>query len=157
MATSGIRVTVNDWLAELCQDGEPLMLDDTGQCLIVADEQVGLVLTVAEQSDRFYLHANILAAQEAQAAQFYEEVLAHNAMPEITLGLTLAFDRDKRALVALYWDRIDNLDALDFSNVMANMTNTIIALRLKFEALQRQYAGIDSPADAQPCGPAIRV
>lgn len=149
MVNSEIQETVNGWLAELEQAGESLVLDQSGQCFIVADEQVGMALCVPPESGRVFLVADVVAVPHAQPAQFYEEVLAYNAIAEVTLGLVLAFDRDARAVVAMYTADIDSHDARDFSNVIGNMTDTVISLRLRLEATLRENAQTEGerPAD----------
>jgi hypothetical protein len=156
VVTSQSQKTVDGWLAELSEHGEPLVLDDTGRCLIVADEQVGLALCVPPESGRFFLYADVLAVPQSESAEFYEEILAHNAMPEVTLGLTLSFDRDARAVVGLYSDDIDRNDAVDFRNVIGNMTDAIVSVRRSVDAAcARTPMAPVSPAIAS--GPIILV
>ena len=152
MVNSEIRETVNGWLVELDKYDESLLLDPSGQCFIVADEQVGMVLCVPPGSGQFFFYADVLAVPHAQPAQFYEELLAYNAMPEVTLGLVLAFDQDARAVVAMYSADVDSHDALDFRNVIGNMTDTVISLRLRLEATLRGIAQTEGLLPANVLG-----
>jgi hypothetical protein len=133
------RDTVNGWLADASDEEQPPVLDGNGQCLVVAGGQVGLAICVPDASDRVYLYADVIAVPEEQSAEFYEQLLAYNAMPEVTLGLVLALDRDARSIVASYSTEIAAIDAVDFRNILANMSSAVSSLRSTLEAMQRPH------------------
>ena len=108
------RDTVNDWLADTTNEDQPPVLDNSGRCLVVAEEQVALTICVPDALDRVYLYADVLAVPEERSADFYEQLLAYNVMPEVSLGLVLAFDRDARFVVASYSTEIACIDTVDF-------------------------------------------
>ena len=139
MGYSFQRDTVNDWLADASDEEEPPVLDKSGQCLVMVGEQVGLAICVPETSDRVYLYADVLAVPEERCAEFYEQLLAYNAMPEVALGLVLAFDRDARSVVASYSTEITSIDTVDFRNILGNMSSAVLSLRLKLNAMQREH------------------
>jgi hypothetical protein len=139
MGYSFHRDTVNDWLADASDEEEPPVLDKNGQCLVTVGEQVGLAICVPETSDRVYLYADVLAVPEKRSAEFYEQLLAYNAMPELALGLVLAFDRDARSVVASYSTEITSIDTVDFRNILGNMSSAVLSLRLKLDTMQREH------------------
>lgn len=130
---------VNDWLTGVSDEDEPPVLDNTGRCFVVVGEQVGLAICVPEGSDRVYLYADVLVLPEEQSAAFYEQLLAYNAMPEVTLGLVLAFDRDARSIVASYSTEIAGIDSVDFRNILGNISSAVFSLRLKLDAMQHEH------------------
>ena len=140
MVYSYHRDRVNDWLTDASNEEEPPVLDNTGQCLVMLGEQVELMICVPDFSGRVYLYADVLAVPEEQSAEFYEQLLAYNAMPDITLGLFLAFDCDTRTVVASYSTEIACIDSVDFRNVLGNMCSAVCSLRLKLDAVQFEHA-----------------
>ncbi|MDB5824705.1 MAG: hypothetical protein JWR21_3409 [Herminiimonas sp.] len=86
MATLQRRETVDGWLAEMSKDGEPLVLDESGRCLIVADEQVGLALCVPPESGRFFLYADVLAVPHSQRRNFMKKYSRRTPCQRSLLG-----------------------------------------------------------------------
>ena len=139
MANSFHRDTINDWLAAASDEEEPPVLDDSGRCFVKVGEQVGLAICVPDASDRVYLYADVLTLPEEQSAAFYEQLLAYNAMPEVALGLVIAFDSHARSIVASYSTEIAGIDSVDFRNILGNISNAIFSLRLKIDAMQHEH------------------
>lgn len=138
MVYSYHRDTVNDWLADVSNEEAPPVLDKSGRCFVVVGEQVGLAICVPDASDKVYLYADVLALPEEQSAAFYEQLLAYNAMPEVALGLVLAFDHDARSVVASYSTEIAAIDSVDFRNILGNISNAVFSLRLKLHVMQHE-------------------
>jgi hypothetical protein len=139
MVYSYHRDTVNDWLADVSDDEAPPVLDNSGRCFVMVGEQVGLAICVPDASDKVYLYADVLALPEQQSAAFYEQLLAYNAMPEVALGLVLAFDSHARSIVASYSTEIAGIDSVDFRNILGNISSAVISLRLKIDAMQHEH------------------
>jgi Tir chaperone protein (CesT) family len=133
------RETVNDWLADATDEEEPPVLDNRGRCLVMVGEQVVLAICVPEASDRVYLYADVLALPEERSARFYEQLLEYNAMPEVARGLVLAFDRDARSIVASYSTEIAGIDTVDFRNILGNISNAVLSLRVRLGAVQHEH------------------
>ncbi|MDB5824704.1 MAG: hypothetical protein JWR21_3408 [Herminiimonas sp.] len=78
-------------------------------------------------------------------------------MPEVTLGLTLSFDQHARVVVGMYSDDIDRNDAVDFRNIIGNMTDAVVSVRRSVEVALRNDAGSGGRPGAEASRPSILV
>ena len=60
MYTDNLRVKVSHWLQDIGGTGSQLKLDSTGKCFVVADDKMGLVISVPEHSEQVIIFSDLL-------------------------------------------------------------------------------------------------
>lgn len=148
MHKDNFRNQVSHWLQEIGGAGSQLKLDDAGKCFVVADDKMGLVVSVPDQSEQVIFFSDLLNVPIPLSARLYEEILALNLHVDTTGGLTICFDKHTRTLAVLMSHEISTLDSISFFNLLSNFKNKALELRelssdLLYGAVQNGMPNVD--------------
>lgn len=143
---------VNQWLSSLGEKRGTLALDAQGNCFLVSDNEVGLVVSCSEGSRQVVVMAQLMNVPISLSARLYEEILALNIHVEFTAGTQLFFDKKTRTIGVLVARDIISLDDISFRNLLTNFKDKALEIRGFLDALL-----YGAPAGASALQPADRA
>ena len=120
---------VNQWLDSLGGNRGALALDSQGNCFLVSDNEVGLVVSCSEGSRQVVVVAQLINVPIPLSSRLYEEVLALNINVEFTSGTQLFFDKRTRTIGLLVARDIISLDEISFRNLLTNFKDKALEIR----------------------------
>ena len=115
-----VQRRVNQWLKNLPGGEGNLQLDMTGNCYLVTEQGINLVVSCGKGKRQLILLSELLNVPIPLSARQYEEVLAINLNVEFTSGAQIYFDKRARALGLLFSRDFDTIDAISFGNIIGN-------------------------------------
>lgn len=127
--------TVNQWLHSLGSSGNDLSLDSQGNCFLVADNEIGVVVSCPEGSQQLAVLSPLVPVPVPLSARMYEELLALNLSLEFTAGTHIYFDKNTRALGLAVSRDIGSLDELAFRNLLTNFKSKAAEVKGFLDAL----------------------
>lgn len=139
---------VNQWLSSVGENRGSLTLDSRGNCFLVSDNEVGLVVSCGEGSRQVVVMAQLMSLPIPLSARLYEEVLALNINVEFTAGTQLFFDKKTRTIGVLVARDIILLDEISFRNLLTNFKDKALEIRGFIDALL--YGAPASASGMQP-------
>ena len=101
---------VNQWLDSLGKGRSGLSLDAQGNCFLVSDNEVGLLVSCPEGSQQVVIVAQLINIPIPLSVRLYEELLALNINVEFTRGTQLFFDKKIRTIGLLVSRDVVSLD-----------------------------------------------
>lgn len=143
---------VNQWLSSVGENRGSLTLDSQGNCFLVSDNEVGLVVSCGEGSRQVVVMAQLMSVPIPLSARLYEEVLALNINVGFTAGTQLFFDKKTRTIGVLVARDIISLDDISFRNLLTNFKDKALEIRGFLDALL-----YGAPAGASALQPADRA
>ena len=121
------KITVNSWLSELSNEYH-FQLDEQGFCAL-ANDGIDIEINVPNSKPAVFLTAKISdLAQEHREAVLYQAMTLNLYQGE-TNGATIALDPNREELLLCYSSALGACDAVSFSNILINFTDTTKSLR----------------------------
>jgi hypothetical protein len=112
--------TVNGWLLSLGGSKDPLSLDQQGHSFLVADNEIGLMISCPEGSQQVAVFSQLIPLPIPLSTRLYEELLALNLSLEFTSGTYIFFDKKTRALGLAVSRDIASLNEINFRHLLTN-------------------------------------
>jgi len=131
---------VNGWLSSLGA-GQGGVLNDQGSCVLVADNEISLMISSPSGSQQVAVSTHLLNLPISLSPRLYEELLALNLDLKFTKGTCLFFDKKMRILGLLVSREIANLDSISFRNLLDNFKEKALETKIFLEDLL--YGGTD--------------
>jgi hypothetical protein len=126
---------VNQWLDSLGKGRSGLSLDAQGNCFLVSDNEVGLLVSCPEGSQQVVIVAQLINIPIPLSVRLYEELLALNINVEFTRGTQLFFDKKIRTIGLLVSRDVVSLDDVSFQNLLTNFKDKALEIREFIDAL----------------------
>jgi len=138
---------VNQWLDSLGGGRSSLVLDVHGNCFLVSDNEVGLIVSCPEGSQQVIVLAQLINVPIPLSSRLYEELLALNINVAFTQGTQLVFDKKTRTIGLLVSRDVVSLDDVSFANLLTNFKDKALEIRGFIDALL--YGSSSSVSDVK--------
>lgn len=127
--------SVNRWLSGLGGGQGSLKLNQQGNCFMVAENEIGLVVSCTDRSRQVAILAQLNSVPISLNSHLYEEILALNLNLEFNMGTQIFFDKNTRMLGLLVARDIISLDEISFYNLLNNFKDKALETREFIEAI----------------------
>lgn len=134
MHTNQEQEIVNGWLSSLGA-GQGGVLNDQGSCFLVADNEIGLIISSSSGSQQVSVSTHLLNLPISLSPRLYEELLALNLDLKFNKGTCLFFDKKMRVLGLLVSRDIEPLDNVSFRNLLDNFKEKALEIKVFIDDL----------------------
>ena len=128
------QAIVNGWLSSLGA-GQGGVLNDHGSCFLVADNEIGLIISSSSGSQQVAVSTHLLNLPISLSPRLYEELLALNLDLKFNKGTCLFFDKKMRVLGLLVSRDIATLDSVSFRNLLGNFKEKALEIKIVIDDL----------------------
>ena len=134
LKTNQEQEIVNGWLSSLGA-GQGGVLNDQGICFLVADNEIGLIISSSSGSQQVSVSTHLLNLPISLSPRLYEELLALNLDLKFNKGTCLFFDKNMRVLGLLVSRDVATLDNVSFRNLLDNFKEKALEIKVFIDDL----------------------
>jgi len=132
--TVAFRATVDGFLEEISTAvGKQIRLNDQGICAFTY-EALTIVIEVPETVGSFFIYSQ-LEFDQSKRMEMLQKAMELNYLQQETRGGCLSCEKSNGDLFFSYSDRVAEINATDFRNILENFIDTAISLSAIFKGL----------------------